>query len=216
MEFDQQQLRQAIVDANKKSVEQTTIVWLAERLGSIKRRHHARQAKREQVHDQKGLLEAVLQIRDSADSILKTLNEQPTVAAALNEFKRPAALIASKTTDGIAQEIKEVRSLRNTAEQVRYHLEVEYAGLGRQHIQTDLELDLYDAYCGLTGKKGMGSEKGEGPLYRFEKACLALIDPDLEIGTSIAFRLRLMEAHKRRREEITRKDKVQIDPPNDV
>jgi hypothetical protein len=205
MEFEQQQLRQVLTESNEEPTEQKTVA-LAGRLRAIKQRHRARQAEREQVPHKKDLLEAILQIRNSTDSILKTLDE-PSVVVALSAFKPEFKIV---------REIEGVRLLRNTAEQARYHLEFVDARHRRQQIQTDLELDLFDAYRDFTGKSGKGDETGEGPLYRFVKACVALIDPDLKLLSPSAFRGRLMAADKRRsRREITCKDLAQI-PPLDL
>jgi hypothetical protein len=205
MEFEQQQLRQALADANVEPNEhEQKIVALAGRLRAIKQRDRARRAERAQVRDQKDLLEAILQIRNSADDILKTLHKSGEPLELV--------LINLKAEHEVVRDIEGVCLLRNIMEEARFYLE--NARHGRQQTQTDLELDLYDAYYELTGELGMGDETGEGPLYRFVKACLPLISPDLELGSSSAFRGRLNAADKRRRREITEKDVVQIEPPN--
>ena len=204
MEFEQQQLGRALADANEEPTEKK-ILFLAGRLRTILQRHRARRAEREQVPQTKAFLETILKIRNSLDSVLQTLDE-PDVVEALSTFKPEFEIV---------REIKGVRLLRNTAEYARYHFEFEDGRNRRERIETALYLDLFDLYRDLTGKIGKGDKDGDGPLYRFAKACVALIDPDLEFLSSSAFRGRLMDAEKRRREGITCKDLVEI-PPLDL
>jgi hypothetical protein len=204
MEFEQQQLGRALAAANEEPTEKKTL-FLAGRLRTILQRHRARRAEREQVPQTNALLYSLLQIRNGLDSILQTLDE-PSVLVVLSAFKPEFEIV---------REIEGVRLLRNTAEQARYHFEFEDGRGRRERIETALYLDLFDLYRDLTGKSGKGDERGEGPLYRFEKACVALIDPDLELPSSSAFRGRLEAADKRRRGGITCKDLVQI-PPQDL
>lgn len=204
MGFEQQQLGRALADANEEPTEKKTL-FLARRLRTILHRHRARQAGREQVSQIKVILDSILQIRNSLDSSLQTLDE-PGVVVALSAFKPQCEIV---------REIEAVRLLRNITEQARYYFEFEDGRSRRERLETALYLDLFDLYRDLTGKSGKGDEKGEGPLYRFEKACVALIDPDLELPPSSAFRGRLDQADKRRREGFTCKDLVQI-PPLDL
>ena len=201
MEFEQQQLGRALADANEEPTEEK-ILFLAGRLRTISQRHRARQAGREQVSQIKATLASILQIRNNLDSTLQTLDE-PGVVVALSAFKPRFQIIRA---------IEGVRLLRNVAEQARYHFEFEDGRNRHEWLETALYLDLFDLYWELTGKSGKGDERGEGPLYRFEKACVALIDPDLKFLPSSAFRGRLVQADKRRREGITCKDLVQLPP----
>lgn len=204
MEFEQQQLGRALADANEEPTEKKTL-FLRGRLRTILQRHRARQSDRGQVSQIKVTLDSILQIRNSLDSTLQRLDE-PDVVVALSAFKPQSE---------IARAIEGVRLLRNTAEQARYHFEFEAGRNRRERIETALYLDLYDLYRDLTSKIGKGDKDGDGPLYRFAKACVALIDPDLEFLSPSAFRGRLMDADKRRREGITCKDLVEI-PPLDL
>jgi hypothetical protein len=64
-------------------------------------------------------------------------------------------------------------------------------------INTHLYLDFYRLYSELTGRTGLGSEDGNGPLYRFTKEGVALVDPELRFPKSGAFR-KLMTQNKPR------------------
>jgi hypothetical protein len=205
MEFEEHQLRRVLAAANEEPTEQK-IVALAGRLRPLGQLHVSRQFERIQVPHKKDLLKAVIQIRNSADTVLQTLDEAGDPLKLM--------LSAFKPLDEIDRQIKAVRFLRNDAEQARYYLEFEDARHGRQKIETDLYLDLFDLYRDLTGKTGKGDETGEGPLYRFVKACVTLIDPDLELPSPNAFRVRLIKADNRRHEEVTRKDELKIDSPD--
>jgi len=203
MEFDQRELRLALAAANLEPTEQRTAT-LAGRLRAIMQRHRARRAGRHGVPHKRDLLDAIGQIRNSADTILRTLDDAGD----------PLQLTLSAFDSGIVRQIKAVRLLRNTTEQARYYLEFEDACRGRQEIETELYLDLFDLYRDLTGKSGKGDERGVGPLYRFVKTCVTLLDPDLEFVEPSAFRGRLMAADKRRRERFTCKDLLKIAPLN--
>jgi hypothetical protein len=201
MEFEQQQLGQALADANEEPTEKK-ILFLDGRLRTISQKYRARRAEREQLRQIKPVLESILQLRNSLDSALQAL-EEPDVVVALSAFKPGFEIVRGK---------EGVRLLRNIAEQARYYFEFADGRNRRERLETALYLDLFDLYRDLTDKSGKGDEDGDGPLYRFAKACVPLIDPDLEFLSSSAFRGRLMDADKRRREEITCKDLVQISP----
>jgi hypothetical protein len=64
-------------------------------------------------------------------------------------------------------------------------------------INTHLYLDFYRLYSELTGRTGLGGADGKGPLYRFTKEGVALVDPELQFPKPGAFR-KLMTENKAR------------------
>lgn len=142
-------------------------------LPAIAHRHHVRQAQQSAVKETEQLQE----VRDGLDVALRALD---AMAPNLQDL------------------IETMRWLRGDIESTR--LAFASCGLiGAKEIQTYLYFDVSALYYELTGMDGIGGDKG-GPLYRFAKQCIALIDPDA-IPELHAFR----KALQRQRWETTKK-----------
>jgi hypothetical protein len=101
----------------------------------------------------------------------------------------------------------------------------------KEQARTRLYLDLLDLYYQLTGRTGLGSDKGIGPFHRFVGICLPLIDPNLDIirpgalrkligenTKGFAFGLHLMDIERLRigRKKLPAKTRQEIEQGRDL
>jgi hypothetical protein len=144
-------------------------------LPDIARLDRARRVEKLQQGDKKAALERLCTIKAGLDKALQGFEAGPL-----------PLFFGYKPRQQI---IQEMRSLRNDVEQsCRFFESLQFFVEGRKYISTYLYLDLFWLYSELTGRTGLGDEKGEGPFYRFAKACTALVDPDIEFPDPGTFR----------------------------
>ncbi len=67
---------------------------------------------------------------------------------------------------------------------------------GKETAETSLYFELFDRYHEFTGRLGNALK---GPLYPFEKACVALIDENIDFPNPNNFRVKLIAAKERRK-----------------
>jgi hypothetical protein len=167
-------------------------------LPAIAHRHRVRQAQQPAVKE--AAMKQLRKVRDGLDVALRALDAvAPNLQDLLDAIAKPAPRSAwGRHSATVHEQIETMRGLRGDVESAR----LAFASCGlisTKEIQTYLYSDVSALYYELTGRAEIGGDKG-GPLYRFVKQCIALIDPDA-IPEPSAFR----KALQRQRTETTKK-----------
>jgi hypothetical protein len=169
---------------------------MARSLPAIAHRHRVRRAQQPAI--QKAAIERLQTVRDGLDAALRALDAAvPSLGDLLGYSLEPSTHSGwGKRSATVHEQIETMRELRNNVESTR--LAFAYngpSGTRDIQIQTYLYFDVSALYYELTGNDKIGDDKKGGPLYRFAKQCIALIDPDL-IPTVYAFRKALQRQRK--------------------
>lgn len=205
-EFDQGKLRLALAEArDKDKVDAAMIRTLANNLRVIRQRHRARLGEKLQVSNLAEISKALAEIRDAASIIVGTLDEDVRTGACGLEVTM-AAFFPSASDD-----FKVVRRLQQETEQTLEHIKQKKQQLVKRTPKVWLFVDLYDLYCEIKGRKHKQGISGDGPLYRFEKTCVEMIDEGLNFPNGNAFVGALRKAlDARGRKPIPVTDRAQI------
>jgi hypothetical protein len=161
-------------------VDDSMIRALDNDLRVIRQRHRARLGEKRQVSNLAEVSKALAEIQDATSIIIGTLDEDVRTGTCSLEVTM-AAFFPSAPDD-----FKAVRRLHQETEQVLEHIKQQKRLLFTRTPKIWLFVDLYDLYCEIKGRKRQGIS-ADGPLYRFEKTCVGMIDEGLDFPNGNTF-----------------------------
>lgn len=191
MDFDHEKLRSALVEGNIETSEDN-VIRLKNCLRTACHRYVVRigekNYQKEVGNRAKGALSNVHNALATAIRILEADAESLGEAEITLEAYYP----------DIDTDISKLNSFKEKMSQTHWHVNYGIEQQSRESSKTTLYLEIFDRYHQFTGRKG--NSLG-GPLYRFAKACVDLMDQDIVFPDENNFRSTLILAQKRRRRD---------------
>lgn len=184
VEFDSKLLHGAL-DEGRIDADERTITFLGNGLKAIEQRYCGKRGEKRQGPVVADIAAALTQIRCAAATILRTIDDDARTGTCSLE------ITLSAFSPSTPNHLDAIRALQRTTEQALIAIELDDAHRSKRKPQTWLFIDLWDLYSKLLAEQGKKAAIGgieKGPLYRFEKACVGMIDGNLSFPEPDTFR----------------------------